>query len=90
MAKASRLWQTVVDSICPWRGDRPIEVSTPLLKETLGFMSTETIKAYYTILGTGMLGGQEFFISNTYSLHCHHQNDSALRWAVVRAILMFH
>ena len=22
------------------------------------------------------------FISNTYSLHCHHQNDSALRWAV--------
>ena len=27
--------------------------------------------------------GSEFFISNTYSLHCHHQNDSALRWAVV-------
>ena len=22
-------------------------------------------------------------ISNTYSLHCHHQNDSALRWAAV-------
>ena len=36
------------------------------------------------LLGTGKLGGQEFFfISDTYSLHCHHQNDSALRWAVV-------
>ena len=23
------------------------------------------------------------------SLHCHHQNDSALRWAAMRAILMF-
>ena len=30
------------------------------------------------------------FISNTYSLHCYHQNDSALRWAAVSAILMFH
>ena len=28
-------------------------------------------------------GGSGIFISNTYSLHCHHQNDSALRWAVV-------
>ena len=28
-------------------------------------------------------GGVRSFISNTYSLHCHHQNDSALRWAVV-------
>ena len=35
-------------------------------------------------------GGSGIFISNTYSLHCHHQNDSALRWAAVRAILMFH
>ena len=23
------------------------------------------------------------------SLHCHHQNNSALRWAAMRAILMF-
>ena len=23
------------------------------------------------------------------SLHCHHQNKSALRWAAMRAILMF-
>ena len=22
--------------------------------------------------------------------HCHHQNDSCIKWAVVRAILMFH
>ena len=35
-------------------------------------------------------GGVRNFISNTYSLHCHHQNDSALRWAAVRAISMFH
>ena len=33
------------------------------------------------LLGTGKLGGQEF-ISNTYSLQYHHQNDSALRWTV--------
>ncbi len=24
------------------------------------------------------------------SLHCHHQNDSCIRWAAMRAILMFH
>ena len=54
--------------------------------ETLGFTSTETIKAYQ---GRGSWGVANF-ISNTYSLHCHRQNDSALRWAVVWAILMFH
>ena len=26
-------------------------------------------------------GGCDNFTSNAYSLHCHHQNDSALRWA---------
>ena len=41
------------------------------------------------LLGTGRLGGVNNYISNTYSLHCHHQNDSASRWAVVWAILMF-
>ena len=29
------------------------------------------------------VGGSGNFLFNTYSLHCHHQNDSALRWAVV-------
>ena len=24
------------------------------------------------------------------TLHCHHQNDSALRWATMRTTLMFH
>ena len=43
-------------------------------EETFGFTFTETIKAY---LGTGKLGVRKF-ISNPYSLHCHHQNDSAL------------
>ena len=35
------------------------------------------------LLGTGKLGGGGVrnFISNTYLLHCHHQIDSALRWA---------
>ena len=37
----------------------------------------------------GERGGVGNFISNTHSLHCHHQNDSALRWAVLWAILMF-
>ena len=27
--------------------------------------------------------GTANFTSNTKSLHCHHQNDSALRWAAV-------
>ena len=50
-------------------------------KETLGFTSTETIKR---LIRDGEVGGSGiFFISNTYSLHCHPQNDSALRWAVV-------
>ena len=55
-------------------------------KKTLGFTSTETIKAY---LGRGSWGVRNF-ISYTYSLHCHHQNDSALRLAAVWAILLLH
>ena len=51
-------------------------------KEILSFTSAETTKAY--------AGGSGIFISNTYSLRCHHQNGSALRWAAVWAILMFH
>ena len=47
--------------------------------QTLGITSTETIKAYE---GRGRWGVGNF-ISKTYSLHRHHQNDSALRWAVV-------
>ena len=38
----------------------------------------------------GEVGGSGIFISNAYPLHCHHQNDSALKWAAVWAILMFH
>ena len=37
------------------------------------------------LLRDGEVGGGEGvrdFISNTYSLYCQHQNDSALRWAV--------
>ena len=49
-------------------------------EDKLGFTFTETIKAYK---GRGKLGGREFFISNTSSLHYHHKNDSASRWAVV-------
>ena len=42
------------------------------------------------LIRDGEVGAVRNFISHTYSLHCHHQNDSALRWAVVWAILMFH
>ena len=38
----------------------------------------------------GEIGVSGIFISKTYSLHCHHQNNSALRWEAVCAILMFH
>ena len=35
--------------------------------------------------------GEREIIIIYLSLHCHHQNDfSALRWAAMRAILMFH
>ena len=53
--------------------------SQVVLQETWGFTSTETTKAYY---GRGSWGAG-IFISNTYSLHCHNQNASALRWAAV-------
>ena len=33
------------------------------------------------LIRDGEVGGSGSFISNTYSLHCHHQNDSAFRWA---------
>ena len=36
--------------------------------------------------GVWRLGKREIIY---LSLHCHHQNDSALRWAAMRAILMF-
>ena len=42
------------------------------------------------LIRDGEVGGSGNLKSNTYSLHCRHQNDSALRWAVVWAILMFH
>ena len=40
------------------------------------------------LIRDGRVGGSGIFISNTYFLHCHHQNDSALRWAALWAILM--
>ena len=44
---------------------------TPVGKGTWGFTSTETIKAYWE-QGSWGVGN---FISNTYSIHGHHQND---------------
>ena len=35
------------------------------------------------LIRDGEVGGLGNFISNTYFLHCQHQNDSALRWTVV-------
>ena len=35
------------------------------------------------LIRDGEVGGSGIFISDTYSLHCLHQNDSALRRAVV-------
>ena len=43
----------------------------------------EDSKWVCTFSGTNMGGGGGNFISNICSLHCHHQNDSALKWAVV-------
>ena len=54
-------------------------------------MSTETIRLIkdrrYGVGGGGGVGGEIIYLS----LHCHHHNDStpALRWAAMRAILMF-
>ena len=41
------------------------------------------------LIRDGEVGGSGIFVPNTYSLRCHHQNDSALKWAAVWAILMF-
>ena len=35
------------------------------------------------LIRDGEVGGSGIFTSNTNSLHCHHQNDSALRRAAV-------
>ena len=35
------------------------------------------------LIRDGEVWGSGIFIFDTYSLHCHHQNDSALRWAGV-------
>ena len=34
------------------------------------------------LIRDGEVGGSGILYFNTYSLHCHHQNDSALKWAV--------
>ena len=44
----------------------------------------------WRLIRDGEVGGSGIFISNTYWLCRHHQNDSAWRWAVVWAIFMFH
>ena len=62
------------------KGPQETEVDKKSWKETWGFTSTETIKAFCR---RGSLGVGNFFISNTFSIYCHHQNDSALRWAAV-------
>ena len=41
----------------------------------------------FRLIRHGEVWGSEIVISNTYTLHCHHQNDSALRWAAVWAVL---
>ena len=35
------------------------------------------------LIRDGEAGGSRIFIPNTYSLHCHHQNDSALRLSLI-------
>ena len=50
-----------------------------------GNMGLYVHRNHYGLLGTGKLGGGGVgnFMSSTYSLYCHHQIDSALRWAAV-------
>ena len=45
------------------------------LDQAVGNMELDVHGNYHCLLGTGRLGGREFFISNTYPLHCHDQND---------------
>ena len=57
-----------------------------LQRYRVGNMELYVYRNHSGLSGTGKLGGGEeadIFISNIYSLHCHHQNDSALRWAAV-------
>ena len=37
----------------------------------------------FRLIRGGDVGGSGIVISNSYSLHCHHHNDSALRRAAV-------
>ena len=52
-----------------------------------GLTSTATS---YGWLGGGVGGEDRYRCPTTYPLQCRHQNNSALRWAAVWAILMFH
>ena len=56
-------------------------------KETWGFLC---LQEPLRLIRDGEVGGREFFLSNTCSLHCHHQNNSALRQAAMWDTLMFH
>ena len=59
-------------------------------QETLGFTSTETINCLMLIRDWEVGGSGFLYLTPTRYTYCHHQNDSALRWAVVWAILKFH
>ena len=48
-----------------------------------GNMGLDVHRKPLRLIRDGEVGGSGIYISNTYSLHCHHQNDSALRWAAV-------
>ena len=45
---------------------------------------------FLRLIREGGKWGDGYLYSTTFSLHCHHQNDFALRWAAVWDIVMFH
>ena len=60
----------------------------PLCKVNMMLNVNRNPKAYSR---NGEKGKVCYVVGEEYlSLHCHHQNDSCIRWASTRAILMFH
>ena len=78
--------------------DRYIISLPPPSPSLIGLMVSEDVKHHVyllTVVSEEVLAGTEIpgggGRGRLYlTLHCHHQNDSALRWAATGANLMFH
>ena len=77
-------------SSVPWPSASPSDVCRLSLSELTGFVLYICVTPSYLWRGRREVcvwgGGGQLYVTH----HCRHQIDSELRWAAMRAILMFH